>query len=1044
MKFKSIEISGFRAYDRPEDATFKFMDSEGEPLNFISIYAPNGFGKTSFYDAVEWGVTNNVSRLWQRQGSSDKSLDRLRSVRESGEKIDLLRNTNATGPTYVRYLASGMEEPTERQLKVRSNSKADTRRGLGVESGFRNVILSQEWISAFLKEDDGEMRYRKFMRNPELKATDKYYQNVKALVETNRKRLVELKGQIDDLDSRIQSLGDENILDAVNQLIKKINTDHQVQDLREITLASTLKEVKDLQDLVANGLIEFDNSRELRVLLGQLDQAMVGGNGVPSSKQYFQALENLEKIRAEIASVNDGIEGFEKLQSTRNELENSERQRENLLSSGEDLEKLIRLFDKFNEMRSDLTEKEDLKGDLEKKVRELEKDIELAKREVLSSQSTLESLVKEEADLLRERESLPKLEKDIQQVVLDIAEKEKAIEALEESVSKNEAERNIVDDQIGEVELVREEALDGQFASTTVSEDKEISEVVRDLLGNSDKRYQLKKRLVGIQSAISEQEELNAALEEFIASGLEIINKNQTDTCPLCEQEYASYEVLLDKISNNTALSDSMKLILGQRSELNEELSKLDSTSEKLLERLIAYYDRQLEKLRKERSKTTDRLNRDKKERDKTQHDLKRLQQIHSNLLATTNGKSILDYRKDLTERSNKNSKDLDKTRGALTKKENDLTGTEKDLNEAKGRVKLLDGELAALTSNDDYIKVGKWFVEEAPDGPVTKATLERTAKENQDSLHRVTESLKAQQDKMKTLEETLKALDRSQLEERLKKLREQREDLEKQIGAFEHHLEDRLSIDTVEINEAKLSGELEQKRREAKKKRQQTEKLLEDLKRLEKLATNLIPFLQSENARITKEEHEKELAFLKKSVTPLLGSEVKKTKEFLEREIKEFFYVELINEIYRKIDPHPDFKSVEFKADFDLENPSLDVFVMNSEDESILIPNLYFSTAQINILSLSIFLASALNSTEYDCIFIDDPIQSMDSINILSTIDLLRSIVVNQDKQIILSTHDHNFHNLLKRKIPSKMFKSKFMELESFGKVRAETAVSR
>lgn len=67
-----------------------------------------------------------------------------------------------------------------------------------------------------------------------------------------------------------------------------------------------------------------------------------------------------------------------------------------------------------------------------------------------------------------------------------------------------------------------------------------------------------------------------------------------------------------------------------------------------------------------------------------------------------------------------------------------------------------------------------------------------------------------------------------------------------------------------------------------------------------------------------------------------------------------------------------------------------------------------------------------------------DDPIQSMDSINILSTIDLLTSIVVNQQKQVILSTHDENFHNLLQKKIPSDLFKSKFMELETFGKVKA------
>ena len=35
------------------------------------------------------------------------------------------------------------------------------------------------------------------------------------------------------------------------------------------------------------------------------------------------------------------------------------------------------------------------------------------------------------------------------------------------------------------------------------------------------------------------------------------------------------------------------------------------------------------------------------------------------------------------------------------------------------------------------------------------------------------------------------------------------------------------------------------------------------------------------------------------------------------------------------------------------------------------------------------------------------DSIQSMDSVNILSTIDLLRSFVLNYNKQIILSTHD-------------------------------------
>ncbi len=62
-----------------------------------------------------------------------------------------------------------------------------------------------------------------------------------------------------------------------------------------------------------------------------------------------------------------------------------------------------------------------------------------------------------------------------------------------------------------------------------------------------------------------------------------------------------------------------------------------------------------------------------------------------------------------------------------------------------------------------------------------------------------------------------------------------------------------------------------------------------------------------------------------------------------------------------------------------------------------------------------------------------------MDSINLLSTIDSLRSIVVNENKQIILSIIDENFHNLLNKKMPPILLKSKFIELETFGKVRAD-----
>jgi exonuclease SbcC len=253
----------------------------------------------------------------------------------------------------------------------------------------------------------------------------------------------------------------------------------------------------------------------------------------------------------------------------------------------------------------------------------------------------------------------------------------------------------------------------------------------------------------------------------------------------------------------------------------------------------------------------------------------------------------------------------------------------------------------------------------------------------------------------------------------------------------FEYYLKSSLNIDIALLKREDLESLLTVREKETRLKLEADSKVKAEYERLEKYTVNLLPYIQTENVKDKIQFNEELLTYLTGTVNVALESERDKTREYLEKQVSEFFYISLINSLYSKIDPHPNFKSVDFRVNFDSDNPRLDIYVINSEREELLIPNLYFSTAQINILSLSIFLASALNSNMYECIFIDDPIQSLDSINILSTIDLIRSIVINQNRQVILSTHDENFHNLLKKKMPPALFKSKFLELETFGKVK-------
>lgn len=177
------------------------------------------------------------------------------------------------------------------------------------------------------------------------------------------------------------------------------------------------------------------------------------------------------------------------------------------------------------------------------------------------------------------------------------------------------------------------------------------------------------------------------------------------------------------------------------------------------------------------------------------------------------------------------------------------------------------------------------------------------------------------------------------------------------------------------------------------------------------------------------------------KQLKSLCKNEITKTEDFLSDFVKGFFKLELINRLYNTIDPHPEYKKVSFKCDYSLKAPPrLKVLLSSTErgKESI-VPNLYFSTTQINIPSFCIFLAKALcakddKGKDMNCIFIDGPIQALDDINILSMIDQLRNVAFSMNKQIVLTTHDRNFFELLQKKMPDTLFNSRFITLPERG----------
>src|SRR5699024_9260053 len=133
--------------------------------------------------------------------------------------------------------------------------------------------------------------------------------------------------------------------------------------------------------------------------------------------------------------------------------------------------------------------------------------------------------------------------------------------------------------------------------------------------------------------------------------------------------------------------------------------------------------------------------------------------------------------------------------------------------------------------------------------------------------------------------------------------------------------------------------------------------------------------------------------------------------------------------EIFNMIDPSTS------NITFELEDQKdgmlgMDVLLEDEENTNSKAPVLYLSSAQVNILSLSIFLASAIeNTSNLRTRMMDDPLQHLDRLNLISFIDLIRIIAFSLNIQLIISTHDQTFFNLCQRKIDSEFYRAKYLD---------------
>jgi energy-coupling factor transporter ATP-binding protein EcfA2 len=126
-----------------------------------------------------------------------------------------------------------------------------------------------------------------------------------------------------------------------------------------------------------------------------------------------------------------------------------------------------------------------------------------------------------------------------------------------------------------------------------------------------------------------------------------------------------------------------------------------------------------------------------------------------------------------------------------------------------------------------------------------------------------------------------------------------------------------------------------------------------------------------------------------------------------------------LLQRIFSTVDPHPSFRVVSFLTKMPRGHGQLWTTLDDVQGEkSIQDPSLVLSSSQLNVLAVAIFLALnlAIPTLPLQVVALDDPLQSLDTVNLLGLADLLRR--VKATRQVIVSTHDERLASLLVRKL--------------------------
>lgn len=562
-RIKEIDINAFRAYKDLQKFNF-IHNSTGKVADLVTIYVPNGYGKTSFFDAVEWAVTDKIGRL----GSGSVIKEEL-----SEEKNYVLKNRDSNAD----YGSVKIIDENDNVILVNTKKKTGRMKGdykageterispelLGIwdekDTFCTTNLLAHDKITTFLQSYTAEGK------TSELRVMwdeDNYSEILDVIVtlysELDKKRK-QLTSDIKKEEKELRKYEYEN------DQVQRIN--NLISNYADIYGIETVLNDAELLSQVDNVLKEFyklheQTQREKEKMEGEkgANELLLQGYLLFIDSRNTVQLKNEQKEKAEKAIVI--WEKIEKIVQKREEIVKDFQDLSNVLFQ---IKGFYQYLDKISANEKELAAFEEKKSVLEKDKIKSEGEIQEIRRAEKNNEDSIRKL-QDKLDGLRQDASKYVINQKSIVKYKNLDTKARVIlEQRDRRANKLLSNINLLEMFLGEKSdiekisnFVSEKVVDEYNAIQKLIEEKSI------LLENIETLESNRKNIIVLLDK----------MQQLIIHGKDIVIERNQSECPLCHMEYRDCEELIKKIEGDK----------GSEKELQRTDSQIQKNREKLME----------------------------------------------------------------------------------------------------------------------------------------------------------------------------------------------------------------------------------------------------------------------------------------------------------------------------------------------------------------------------------------------------------------------------------------------------------------------------